>query len=62
MKFSFLVNGTRHETTLSPTLEAEVKQARRDYETSQKFIITQNYYIWKYAYKSYHLSTLDRKA
>lgn len=29
--------------------------------TSRKFVITQNYYIWKYAYKSYHLSTLDRK-
>lgn len=61
MKFEFLVNGTGHEVTLPPALAAETKQARRDYENSRKFIITQNYYVWKYAYKSYHLSTLDRK-
>lgn len=62
MIFKFLHNGTQKEVNLSDELTAEVKQARRDYDTAFKFIITQNYYIWKYAYKSYHLSTLDRKA
>lgn len=61
MIFKFLLDDKTHEVTLPYELSAEVKQAKRDYDTSFKFIITQNYYIWKYAYKSYHLSTLDRK-
>ena len=47
---------------LSDELQREVNQANADYETARKFVVAQCYYIWKYAYKSYHLSEFDREA
>lgn len=47
--------------TLDDALMWEVRQAEADYNTAASFVVAQCYYIWKYAYKSYHLSTLDRQ-
>lgn len=38
-----------------------VEQAMKRYETSRSWIHMKYVYIWKYAYKAYHLSTEDRQ-
>lgn len=39
-----------------------VEQALSDYETARDYIMKQCYFIWRYGYKSYHMSTQDRKS
>lgn len=38
-----------------------VNQAEKDFETSNKHIRNEEFYIWRASLKSYHLSTFDRK-
>ena len=37
------------------------KQAEEDYKKSKEYIMSREFYIWREAYKLYHLSTKDRK-
>lgn len=52
--------------TYSVTVKGELcdysAQALKDYETSFKYIRSQEYHIWRNALKSYHMSTYDRKS
>lgn len=49
------------EITLSGSLEEIAEQARSDYKKAFEYIQSQEYWIWRYALKRYHLSTYDRK-
>lgn len=53
--------GNEHEISISNELEQQAEQARKDYKTSFEHIQSQEYWIWRYALKRYHLSTIDRK-
>lgn len=50
-----------HTAILKEDLYNQYKQAMDDYETSRTYIQSHYYYSWRYAYKSYHMSTEDRK-
>ena len=49
------------ELVLSSDMEDKKLQADKDYNTSFNYIQTHEYYIWREAFKSYHMSTYDRK-
>jgi hypothetical protein len=42
-------------------INAYSKQALTDYALSKRYIQAQEYFIWRYALKAYHLSRFDRK-
>ena len=56
------LNGKDRKVAVPDDVEAEAEQARKDYETSKRYINQQHYDTWRYALKCYHLSTYDRKA
>lgn len=51
----------KNKIAISDEHSALVNQASKDFETSRRYILSQEYHIWRGALKSYHLSTYDRK-
>lgn len=47
--------------SLKPEDQSLVDRATKNYESSKSWIHQKYVYIWKYAYKAYHLSTHDRQ-
>ena len=58
---SSLVQETKY-IELPAELNKYVTQAEKYYESSRRHINDEYYYIWKWAYKAYHLSTRDRQS
>lgn len=56
-----LVQETKY-IELPAELNKYVTQADKYYESSRRHINDEYYYIWKWAYKAYHLSTRDRQS
>jgi len=52
---------TRKEVTITEKQAKLVNQADKDYQTSNKHIRNEEFYIWRSALKAYHLSTYERK-
>lgn len=64
MQTSFLYKNSKKEeiTVIIPEDLADiVDKATSDYEVSRKYILEQEFYIWRASLKAYHLSTQDRK-
>lgn len=55
-------NDTLLEVSLTDEQTAIVTQAESDYITARDYILSECYYIWRHAYKTYHLSTKDRES
>lgn len=55
-------NDTLLEVSLTDEQTAIVIQAESDYITARDYILAECYYIWRHAYKTYHLSTKDRES
>ena len=51
----------RKEINVGDDDQALVNQAQKDFDTSNKHIRNEEFFIWRAALKSYHLSTFDRK-
>ena len=47
--------------TLTPEQYTIIERADKNYSSSKSWIHQKYVYIWKFAYKSYHLSTADRR-
>jgi len=61
-KYSYIdINKNRKEIEISDELYNKAQQGLKDYNTSFSYIQNQEYYIWRQALKSYHLSTYDRQ-
>lgn len=60
-KFKTEEKGNNHEVELKEDLTNLVEQAKTDFKTSNDYISNYERDIWRWAYKSYHLSTFDRK-
>lgn len=55
-------DGKLLEVTLNEEQTAIVTQAESDYIVARDYILSECYYIWRHAYKTYHLSTKDRES
>ena len=55
-------NDSLLEVSLTDEQTAIVIQAESDYITARDYILSECYYIWRHAYKTYHLSTKDRES
>ncbi len=53
--------GKLKQVTLSEEDSRKANQAMTDYASSKKYVMNQQYDIWRYALKAYHLSTFDRQ-
>lgn len=60
-KITIKVLNKTKEIILDDELAQLTKQADEDYKTSKSYIDSYERYIWRAWYKSYHLSTYDRK-
>lgn len=64
MQTSFSYTNSKKEKIdigLEEDLADIVEKAKSDYEVSRKYILDQEFYIWRASLKAYHLSTYDRK-
>lgn len=62
MKYNFKTQDWKDSfIELSDELYNQVKQANNDYKTAKDYVMNYQYDIWRDWYKSYHLSTYDRK-
>ena len=55
-------DGKLLQVTLNEEQTAIVTQAESDYIVARDYILSECYYIWRHAYKTYHLSTKDRES
>lgn len=55
------INKERLEIEVEQADQLLVNQAKKDFDTSNKHIRNEEFFIWRWALKSYHLSTYDRK-
>ena len=65
MKYILKTNNVRNpniEIELEDTLQNQKIQADIDYDTSKSYIDAHEKYIWRWGFKSYHMSTYDRQA
>lgn len=60
-KFKIEEKWIDNEVVLDESLTNLVEQAKTDFNTSKNYIMSYEYNIWQRAFKSYHLSTYDRK-
>jgi len=56
-----LLDNQTQQIDLDDELSKITQQAEKDYQTSKTYIDAHEKYIWRSGYKSYHLSTYDRK-
>lgn len=56
-----LLDNQTQQIYLDDELSKITQQAEKDYQTSKTYIDAHEKYIWRSGYKSYHLSTYDRK-